>query len=171
MKNLLRATLLSILLFLTLVFLGVKYHWVTYLQDEKKEQETTFVLPENSTLVDSASQTSVLDEDFRPTLIQNVNNDSMLENMTKQQIIKACEILADHTKKDLLQKELFIGNCVVSNYNETIQDLVIEPSNKNSLPVLQAKKLCLKQLSNGNNVGTLELELLTGICASNRLNW
>lgn len=170
MKNLLRTTLLSILLFLILVFLGVKYHWATYLQDKKKEQETTFTLPENTNLFVTEGLQTEPDKEYQPALIHSVNNKSALKNMTKQQIIKACEILSSNTEKDVLQKELFVGNCVVSNYNETIQDSVVDQPYKSPQQVNQARDLCMQQLSNGNSKWTLELELLTGVCVSNHLN-
>lgn len=166
MKNLLRTILLSILLFLILVFLGVKYHWVNLLNNKANHQNLTLKIPENTNTPISNIQTPQEKQEFKAQLMQGVHNDSQVAKMTKVQIIQQCEYLANQIKSDDLQKELFIGDCVVSNYNETIQDadtIKVVPQD--------VKQLCFQQSkSSGYNLQPLEFELLQGICIANEIN-
>ena len=166
MKNVLRTILLSILLFLILVFLGIKYHWVNLLRDRESHQNITLEIPENINKQVPNNQAVEEKQEFEAEIMSGVQNDSQLARMTKVQIIQLCQNLADKLKSDALQKELFVGDCVVSNYKETIQD-----SETIQVVPEDIKQLCIQQSqSSGTNLPSLELKLLQGICISNEVN-
>ena len=173
MKHLLRTILLSILLFLILIFLGLKYHWVSYLHTEKVELKKTLELPENE---QSFSQSNVIQveevELFEPEIVEITKDSVPLENMTKAQVIDACGSLYDKTSGDGTLKEIFVGNCVVSNYQESYQEINIEQKQDDALHQKkreQARRKCLQQQPQTGQFDSLDSLLLIGICISNLL--
>lgn len=129
-------TLLSVMVFFLLVFLGMKYHWVEVF-NKSSQQLTELTIPQVSekdafasdpqivsTAVDSYSKTD------KTEIIETDKSSSPLANMTKQQVLEYCQ---KRFKTQGFSEDAIIvavGNCVVNNYQEPYEE--IEPKNLHS---------------------------------------
>jgi len=124
--------LLSAMVFLGVVFLGMKYHWVEAFTKETK-QFTELKIPDSqgdgqkqafsndpgivSPGTDSDSHTETTE------IIENTSNSSPLANMTKKQVLEYCQ---KRFKTQGFSDDAIIvavGNCVVTNYQEPYQEI------------------------------------------------
>ena len=172
LKPFLKALLISSAIFLLVVFLGIKYHWVKVLQ-HKNDKQISLQLPDNQTEIASPPPELLQEDEFQPEIINQQLIQSKLSNMTKEQITIGCQRLFK-TALNEGQKELLIGNCVVSNYQESIQAISNIGSTVNRQKLTQkqnAQKNCQNQITRQQkNLKPLENELLLGICVSNQMN-
>ena len=116
-KPFFRVTLLSLILSFLLIYLGIKYHWIeNFKADTNSKIELT--IPEQSTTNTSARNKNT----FNPEILQGSTNRSVLESMNKEQIAEQCINLLSENIQDQLSLDLATVNCVMSNYQETIQN-------------------------------------------------
>ena len=90
--------------------------------------------------------------------------------MNKEQITEHCINLLSQSIKDTLTLELATVNCVVSNFQETFQNINSEPVKEsiNKKRVLQEQ--CRLEYNRSPQYSLLEKQLLIGICISDNLN-
>ena len=125
--------LLSTVVFLSVVFLGMKYHWVEAFTEGNKQftelkipessgegqalsNSTGIVLPTMDKTMDNGARTEVTE------IIENRSNRSPLANMTKKQVLEYCQ---NRFKTQGFSDDAIIvavGNCVVTNYQEPYQE-------------------------------------------------
>ncbi len=121
---------ISAMVFLTVVFLGMKYHWVeAFMRDNKSFTELK--IPESSEEVKAFSNDPGIvspgaDGDTRAeitALIEHRSNSSPLANMTKKQVLEYCQnrFRTQGFSDDAMI--VAVGNCVVTNYQEPYQEI------------------------------------------------
>ena len=166
-KPLLKTLLLSILVFGLIVILGMKFQWVEYLKGtDKKNIELR--LPEDITPRLTAKDGLTAKDDFHLEIIRS-DQQPITANMTKEQITSGCQQL--YNKMGMQNNELIdmvVGDCVVSNYQETIQDtnqLTLRRQDQSSI-----EKMCLQKSNAYTQFSTIERQLLFGVCVSDGTN-
>lgn len=179
-----KALLISILLFFILVFLGMKYHWIG---SSHNDETIKLNIPKNTVTlgpkemskysqnINSLSVTHAEDSIFEPQIIQTVRPSSLVVNMTKAQVVKSCTELLKNQSKNTELLEIAIGNCVISNYQESIINTKNEESRIRSTKNRQAQliktnilKACQQSLGTTEYSNEIERQLLLGICMSEK---
>ena len=179
-KPLIKTVLVSSLVFLVIVILGSKYHWAEIIKF-KHNEEVNLTFPSEQEEQKSTShqintkqieKLEEIEEKFEPRLMSNVNYSSSVSLMSKEQVSQKCQQLFSDSGMDELLLDLAIGDCVVSNYNETIQEEAESNNNRQSQTVKKnAERICTQKLKQKNDSHTvLEQQLLIGICVSDQLN-
>jgi len=125
-------------------------------------------IPKKQPIVDeNDGSNNSKDAKFNPEIIED-NNQSVLDSMTKGQIAEHCSSLLSKQINDSVTLELATVNCVMSNYQETFQN--INEQDKNSALAAQkknkTKKYCARQIQHNKQLTSIEKELLIGICVS-----
>lgn len=169
LKPIIRTTFLSAILAFLLIFLGIKYHWGGYLKS-KPQVTAELKIPEMPSL--SLNQNEALSKSgniqvFEPQIISEDKSLSLISSMNKGQIEEQCINLLSRSINDRLSLDLAVANCVVSNYQATLQnseELVETSEVKTSLI-----KLCGSEVSRLANHSLVEKQLLIGICVSDQL--
>lgn len=180
LKPLIKTFLISGLIFFTLVYLGMKYHWIGFVQGSAdKNLELTF--PEKpKTLATGNSATNLInegddDEDFQPKIIQTLESGSLVTTMTKAQIKQGCSQLLRQRVVDKDVLELAVGDCVLSNYRDPFRETHLEEGTVKSSNSRQAQtkragviKACHQSVSLKKYNNDVEKQLLLGICMSGK---
>ena len=167
-KPLFRTLFFSSLLFFIAVFLGMKYHWIRSNTSPSAAQETALP-PSNvveTTLNDSLDNNKLNKpnaDSFTPQIMDVETPSSLLLQMSKVQVKKACQTLSEKMSMDKGMSNLFVLNCVVSNYKEPYQELSQIEKDKSRTYLLRCQKEAAQQTM---PLQPLERELLTGICVS-----
>ena len=179
LKPFFKTILLSGLIFVLIVILGSRYHWAEKIKFNKNDDVQLKLplvdksKPSNSNIVSvSLVTTNENDEKFEPKLMANNNIISSVSLLSKEQVVQKCRQLYQDSKLEGLFLELAIGDCVVSNYNETIKEKAQSTNNRQAQTVkMNAEKACKQKVMNDTNGYTkLEQQLLVGICVSDQLN-
>ena len=185
---LIKTIIISSVLFFVLVYLGMKYHWVGFYQDDGK---IPLILPNtNKTLGTNINHKNnqvnplfVTGErkSFQPQIIQITTQKNPAEipqivDMTKAQVTQNCANLLSKKINDSEILQLAIGNCVISNYRESL--IAKRPTNQAGSEVKSTKnrqaqiqknnrvKACNQRINSKNISDSIEKQLLLGICLS-----
>lgn len=177
LKPLLKTIIISSLLFFVLVYLGMKYHWIGFYSDDNKNMELT--IPDSPAMLNTNNSTNVnsetdqTSEDFQPQIIQSVRSSTTVSNMTKEQIRESCTNLLKRTISNVGLLELAVGDCVISNYRDSIREITVSSeslsSAKSRQTQIQANNIrnaCIQRLNHKNYSNEVEKQLLLGICMS-----
>jgi len=163
LKPLLKTLLLSSLIFILLVGLGMKYNWADYLK-AAKVNDVELAIPEHPPSV-NLNQLVEEEQSFDLQIIRNEKK-SIIENMTKQQVVDACSVLYKKLGvQDAGTLDVAIGGCVVSNYKESIQNI----ENTVSIPkekLLLIERSCQQQVIILRELSDIEKQLHYGVCVS-----
>jgi hypothetical protein len=196
LKPLIKTTLIASVLFFALVYLGMKYHWIGYL-DGNNDKAIELAIPANAAALkndptksntfksndavnsdlSSDQNASENPEDFTPEIIQTVRSSSNAAvNMSKEQIKTGCTNLLKRTITDAGLLELAIGDCVISNFRDSIREIKSNEesvrSTKNRQAQIQKNNIrnaCIQRLNRKNYTNEVEKQLLLGICMSREL--
>ena len=87
-----------------------------------------------------------------------------------KQITEHCSNLLSQNIKDALTLELATVNCVVSNFQETFQNINNDSETKNLSKKRSVQEQCRLQYNKSPQYSLLEKQLLIGICISDALN-
>lgn len=119
-KPLVKTILVSSILFFALVYLGMKYHWIGFNQNDK-DKNVELKIPERTQMLGSKNAiTDKEEKNFHPQIIQTVRSSSLVINMNKEQVTESCTQLLRKKMTDIDLLELAIGDCVISNYRDSI---------------------------------------------------
>ena len=172
LKSFIKTALISIILFFALVFLGMKYHWIGFFQAGDNQDVTLSIpdLPVSPELANNGVEEEKIEGDFQPEIIQTLSSDSLIENMTKNQVEENCQQLYKEETDELLL-ELAVGNCVLSNFNDPYQELSEErgAASNNRQKQTQKKNVintCSQKVDEISYSNEIERQLLVGICVS-----
>lgn len=108
----------------------MKYHWVDLLRNNNN-QNIQLTIPQqvtesNESTVNHSHHQNNTESAFQPIVLNNNNNDNNeLSSMTKQQVIDYCSAHFQHLNQSD-QQALAIGSCVVTNYQDTYQEITSE---------------------------------------------
>jgi hypothetical protein len=177
LKPLLKTIIISSLLFFVLVYLGMKYHWIGFYPDDNKNMELT--IPDSPAMLNTNNSTNVnsemnqASEEFQPQIIQSVRFSTAVSNLNKEQIRESCTSLLRRTILNVGLLELAVGDCVISNYRDSIREIDVNTeslsSAKNGQVQIQknnSKNACIRRLNHKNYSNEVEKQLLLGICMS-----
>jgi len=176
-KPLFKTLFLSSVIFGLTVILGMKYQWVDYLKSADKKS-VELALPQHS-LPRLAPQERITDrEDFQLEIIRS-HRQPITANMTKEAITLGCQQL--YNKMGLQKNEFIdiaIGDCVVSNYQESIQDVttqnILDKNKQKASKVAFNKgvveKACYQKTNVQTSLNALEKQLFFGVCVSDGIN-
>jgi len=175
MKQIIVFTLVSSLLFLMLVYLGMQYHWVDILKPSNSDQ-TVLPIPPIKTSVKKLNSSN--DEEglktlphFTPMIIPTDPSKSLLATLTKDDISQHCLNLFNKSHKTRDAQDLFIADCVLSNFKEPVQVYQEDKTSSQNQIEQNIKKKCQTSLgSDTNKLSIVEKELLVGMCISNSLS-
>ena len=181
LSPLIKTLLVSALLFFILVFLGMKYHWIGFNHNDKNIKLN---IPKSTPVLGAVEQVKLSQDNnlssalnlasnteerrFQPQIIQTARPSSLVINMTKVQVVESCRQLLKKKiiNTDLL--ELAVGNCVISNYRDSIIDTK-EEEEKMSSAKSNVLKACQHSVAiSGNYSNEIERQLLLGICVSGK---
>jgi len=169
LKPIFKTLLLSVIVFILLVVLGMKYHWVAFFKSPESKVELT--LPQSSIPLITTEKDNVSNPPFQLEIIRSTKQ-SITANMSKQQIFEGC--LQLYNKLGVSNEamiDVIAGVCVVSNYQETIQDTVTQHRSDGQIQQKQLiEKSCYQQVEHEANLTPLEKQLLWGVCVSDGLN-
>jgi len=173
LKSFIKTALISIILFFSLVFLGMKYHWIGFFQTGNNQDMTLSIpdLPVSPELANNGVEEEKIEGDFQPEIIPTLSSDSLIENMTKNQVEENCLQLYQEETDELLL-ELAVGNCVLSNFNDPYQELSEERGTASNNRQKQTHKkniinTCSQKVDEMSYNNEIERQLLIGICLSN----
>jgi hypothetical protein len=168
-KPIFKTLLLSGLIFILLVALGMKYHWVAFFQSPESEVELS--LPQRSIPLITKEKDMVSKLPFQLEIIHSTKQ-PITANMSKQQILEGC--LQLYNKLGVSNEamiDVITGVCVVSNYQETIQNTVTQQRSSGQIQQKQLiEKSCYQQVEHETQLTPLEKQLLWGVCVSDGLN-
>lgn len=153
-----------------IIYLGIKYHWSDYLKADKSSNISSLEIPPISTnsnnKPDFNNKNLLEPETFTPEIIPLAEDNDLISSMNKDQVELHCKSLLSKSIKNSDQLNLAIVNCIVSNYQESLQTI-------NDMSYIQKKEkfgqACQQQFVSNNNYSNLEKQLLVGICISDRL--
>ena len=125
-KPVFRTAILSLILSLLLVYLGIKYHWGDYINVKSPRYSELQItqLDESKSDAFDANHIDTEDEEYVPEIVVGDKNHSFVESLNKEQIVDLCKNLHRKTIKDELQMDLAVTNCVVSNYQDSYQNVL-----------------------------------------------
>ena len=182
LKPFFKTIVFSSMTFLLVVILGMKYHWVSFVFDKNSKPTKVISIDESSNLVASkqisinkpifAPANAAIEDKapiFEPIIIDDNSVINVLRNMTKTQLTDKCDQLFAKLYSQSTQKDIFVGNCVVSNFNEVFQESPINNSvdaDQLKSQRLKADKRCRSQRNLPQTLTSVEKELLVGICVS-----
>lgn len=169
LKPIVKTLLLSSIVFFLLVALGMKFQWIALFNKPENKVELSIpqspkplIITENDDSSKSPFQLEIIHSSSQP----------ITANMSKQQIQEGC--LQLYNKLGVgneLMIDVIVGDCVVSNYQETIQTTSNKPrSNGLDQQKQWVEKRCYQQLENETRLTPLEKQLLWGVCVSDGLN-
>ncbi len=166
-KPILKTLLLSALGFFLLVVLGMKYHWVDFLKSPKSDVE--LILPQSPATLKAIEKSS---EASFPLEIIHSTKQPITANMSKQQILAGClQLYSKLGVSDDTMIDVIAGDCVVSNYQETIQNTSVQK--KTPAQIQQRRTLeyrCHQQVKGDARLTPVEKQLLWGVCVSDGLS-
>jgi len=171
LKPIIKTLIISTVLFFILVYLGMKYHWVVYLQNKPTNVE--LAIPEQPFVISKFESIKIEDdlEKIQPSLIQEHGTSALLVNMDKGQIKKSCQQLFRKMAMNNDQIEIAVGDCVVSNFKtsdnnplQSTQNRQIQTQRRN------AEQQCQQMIAKTYYNSDIEKQLLIGICISSKLN-
>ena len=168
-KPLFRTLVLSLILAFLLVYLGIKYHWTDYFSSEqaiKSELKIPHIIDDSVTV--EVNELISDEQEFTPEIINRDKTTTIIESMNKEQIAELCTNLLSRNINDDLSLELAVVNCVVSNYQETYQNVPDNEKIINQKNLLSNK--CGFEIDQLENYSMLEKQLLLGICVSDNLS-
>ncbi len=153
-----------------IIYLGIKYHWSDYLKANKSSNVSSLEIPPiNNSSTNNQNinnRNSIEPENFTPEIIPLIQNNDLISSMNKDQVELHCKSLLRKSIKNSDQLNLAVVNCIVSNFQESLQTI-------NDTSFLQKKEIfrqtCQKQFVNNSNYSNIEKQLLVGICTSDRL--
>ena len=164
-KPVARTIVLSTILAFLLMFLGIKYHWGDYLRiTQSVSNELLIPDKTENTIIDQVNLISVSQNKFTAEIVKGDRSFHLIEVMNKEQVTVQCMRLLSKTIVDNLLLDLAVANCVVSNYQEIIQDVAQRNSNYSRFI-----KKCNLEFNQQAEYSTLEKQLLVGICVSDNL--
>ena len=170
LKPIFRTILLSMILALLIIYLGIKYHWSDYLKPNKSNNISSLKIPpisnNSKNNINFNNHNSIQAELFKPEIIPISQNNDLISSMNKNQVEIHCKSLLRKSITNSQQLNLAVVNCIVSNYQESLQTI-------NDTSYIQKKeklrKACQQQFVNSYNYSNIEKQLLIGICTSDRL--
>ncbi len=173
MKLFIIITLLSSFLFFLIVSFGMKYHWVDSIKADHK-QITDLPIPDQTGIptLKTENNALTLQQDFKPEIINDDGANTLLVGMmTKAQIKDYCLTLFTKLHRTSGQRDIFLGSCVVSNYQEPYKNIQNGPQLIRQQRELDSRiQRCRHRiLNNYKHLQVIEKELMIGICASNSL--
>ncbi len=181
-KPLFKTILISSVLFFSLVFLGMKYHWIGGIQGNKGETQELVIprqpkgLQSEVFFNDTLNQKQNSNKDFLPQIIPTTNSNSLVANMSKTQIKKSCLTLLKRTIFDTAWLELAVGNCVISNYKDIIIETRLAEGEVRSTRSRQTQtrgnnliRTCQQAITQQKPDNEIEKQLLLGICLSKKV--
>ena len=170
LKPFVRVTILSLILALLLIYLGINYHWGKYLKGDEGST-VTLSIPEKAEVDPDISNSSKV-VTYSPELLQSNSANALLDSMNKEQMTEHCVNLSSKQIKDPLLLEIATVNCVVSNYQETFQNIKKAYAGSKHSPQKerQLRSKCRLQYITNNEYTVIEKELLIGICVSDNLS-
>lgn len=129
-KSLLFTTLFSLILFIALVSLGMKFHWVDlYYHGNDKQVITESREQIISASIDSPEPQTNDDNqlsahpNFKAVVVKSNGAESPLTSMTKQQVIVYCENQYKNRGHARQAFEIAVGNCVMTHYQSPHQEI------------------------------------------------
>lgn len=171
LKPIVKTLLLSSIVFTVLVFLGVKYQWIAFFKPIEDIGKVELTLPQASLPMTTLENSHSREPPFQLEIIQS-NKQPITANLSKQQILEGC--LQLYNKLGVVNEsmiDVISGDCVVSNYQETIQDANNhQRTNEYIQKKLLIERRCYKQVENQIKLNPLEKQLLWGVCVSDHLN-
>jgi len=161
------------ILALLIIYLGIKYHWSDYLKPNKSKNISTLEIPAISNNITSKinktnfnNHNLIEAEIFKPEIIHLSQNNDLISSMNKDQVELHCKTLLRKSITNNEQLNLAVINCIVSNYQESLQTI-------NDTSYLKKKEklrqTCQKQFVDTRNYSNIEKQLIIGICTSDRL--
>ncbi|MEE9445824.1 MAG: hypothetical protein V3V19_09190 [Cocleimonas sp.] len=168
-KPLFKTLLLSSLIFGLVVILGLKYQWVDYLKSADKDN-IALVLPQDS-IPRLIEQTGLAEKQGFQLEIIRSDRQPVTANMTKEQITSGCQQL--YNKMGMHNNELIdvvVGDCVVSNYQEAIQNSSQFTTVQQEQHQMAIKKACFQKSNAHSQLSPFEKQLLLGVCVSDGAN-
>lgn len=171
LKPIFRTIVLSIILASLVIYLGIKYHWSDYLKDYKSSNISSLKIPPqtkpiNQNTID-VNIKSDQEKTFTPDIVQVNQQGNLISSMNKNQVTHHCKSLLGKIIQNTDQLSLAMVNCIVSNYQETLQTI-------NDSSYLQNKQIihkrCQSQFTHDKRYSSIEKQLLVGICTSDRLS-
>lgn len=171
LKPIFRTIVLSIILASLVIYLGIKYHWSDYLKEYKSNNISSLKIPPQTNIINQntidENKNFGQEEIFTPDIMPVKQQDNLISSMNKDQVTYHCKSLLSKTIQNTDQLSLAMVNCIVSNYQETLQTI-------NDSSYLQKKQMihkgCQKQFSHDRRYSSIEKQLLVGICTSDRLS-
>ncbi len=169
LKPIVKTLLLSGVVFFLLVFLGIKYNWVAFFKSPDSNVELT--LPQVSIPLTTSENSAVTKLPFQLEIIRSTQQ-PITANMSKEQILAGCMQLYNKLGvSNESMNDVIVGDCVVSNYQETIQTTASQQrSNGQIQQKHRIEDKCYQQLKNETQLTPLEKQLLWGVCVSDGLN-
>ena len=168
-KPIFKTVFLSVFFFFLLVALGLKYHWVDFLKSSQNSVE--LALPEQPMPLEPSVAATAKKPAFPLEIIPS-KEQPITANMSKEQILETC--LQLYRKLGITDKKMIdviAGDCVVSNYQETIQDVSRQ---KKTVEQFQKRRSieqsCFQQLVGDVRLNAIEKQLLWGVCVSDGLS-
>ena len=125
LKPLIKTLLASCILFFSLVYLGMEYHWIGFNKNDKGKNIELKIPERAQTLASKSSDnfsqhnnvvTANEEGSFQPQIMQTARSSSLVTHMTKMQVTESCTQLLTKKIADVELLELAIGDCVLSNY-------------------------------------------------------
>ena len=184
LKPLVKTLFVSSILFFALVYLGMKYHWIGFTPNNNDKNLELKIPKHSQTLASNTADNSLLssesigeeiEKDYQPQIIQTPRSSSLVINMTKAQVIESCTQLLKKKMTDTNLLELAVGDCVISNYRDSIIETPLEEGAMGSTSNRQVQlrknnilKTCRQNISFTNTSNEIEKQLLLGICMSGK---
>ncbi len=150
------------------IYLGIKYHWSDYLKANNSNNISTLKIPPKANNGNKLIHDDNLaqQENFIPEIISVQQQGNLISSMNKDQVTQHCKSLLNKTNQNSDQLSLAVVNCIVSNYQETLQTI----NDSNYLHKKQIiRKRCQQQFANNSKYSGIEKQLLAGICISDGL--
>jgi len=169
LKPFIRVTILSTILALVLIYLGINYHWGV---KPSSKPSNELVIPEKVKADIAVDKSDISKSNYSPEIIISKNENALLDSMNKEQITEHCANLLSREYKDQITLELATVNCVMSNYQETFQNLKSSDDKiyNDHQKQLLLKKQCIKDHNQKKEYSLIDRELLIGMCVSDRMN-
>lgn len=126
-KSLFLTIIASALLFIGLVSMGMKYHWIDLLKNES-EKHVLLEIPEQKVNYSNPPQILQAGESdktsgFQAVVLEHNNSGSAFSSMTKRQVIDFCKKEYLDTNKLHQDSALSVADCVLNNYQEVYQEI------------------------------------------------
>ena len=155
------------------MYLGIKYHWGDHF-NKKAPIYSELEIPQLDKSKYDAIEVNHMDkadEVYVPEIVVDDKSVSFVESMNKEQVIVLCKDIFSKTIKGEIQLELAVTNCVVSNYQDSYQNVLTADGAIKRKKLRQiATKKCSSELNHIKTYSVIEKQLLIGICVSDELS-